>query len=123
MVRALSLYNNILNNTVPSGRRTIALPFKTWTRCFASEISGVEASLANSLKETHSIESTLQQHTLTPIARIDDESHRTVDYDSDSVFFKHSVLSHQSLLPSLCVLLPHADTDLQSEQREHSVAT
>ena len=67
------------------GRRFATTPIRTWTRTLASEVDAIEASLKNSLKETHSIEALVQNETSEYIAPIDDETHAPIDYDADSV--------------------------------------
>lgn len=71
------------------GRRFATTPFRTWTRSLASEVDAIEASLQNSLKETHSIEALIQNETTGYIAPIDDDTHAPVDYDVDSVSYNY----------------------------------
>ncbi|MCJ1471706.1 37S ribosomal protein, mitochondrial [Lambiella insularis] len=68
---------------------------KSWSRPFATELDTLETSVENSLKETHSIEALLQNHTATHIPRIDDETHRTFDYKFDAIVRKHLAIKHQ----------------------------
>lgn len=71
------------------GRALATTPIRTWTRSLASEVDAIEASLQNSLKETHSIEALIQNETSEYIAPIDDETHAPVDYDPDSVSYNY----------------------------------
>ncbi|MCJ1414535.1 37S ribosomal protein, mitochondrial [Xylographa parallela] len=66
------------------------------TGSLTTEVDTLEASVENSLKETHSIESLIQDHTLSPIPRINDKTHRTFDYKKDETVRKHLVIKHQS---------------------------
>ena len=72
-----------------AGRRFATTPVRTWTRTLASEVDAIEASLQNSLKETHSIEALIQKESSEYIAPIDDETHAPVDYDADSVAYNY----------------------------------
>ncbi|KAL8823893.1 MAG: hypothetical protein Q9170_008296 [Blastenia crenularia] len=60
------------------GRKITSVPLH---RCFAStiddSIQSIESSLSNSLKETHSIESLVQNGTSSPVPRIDAKTHTT----------------------------------------------
>ncbi|MCJ1398686.1 37S ribosomal protein, mitochondrial [Xylographa trunciseda] len=68
---------------------------RSWSRSLATEVDTLEASVENSLKETHSIESLIQDHTSIPIPRIDDSTHRTFDYKTDATVRKHVAIKHQ----------------------------
>ncbi|KAA6408855.1 MAG: ribosomal S2 [Lasallia pustulata] len=91
------------------GRRFATTPIRTWTRTLASEVDAIEASLENSLKETHSIEALLQNETTKYIAPIDDETHGPIDYDVDSVAFNyHEMKRIQSTTGQLgTTITPH----------------
>ena len=69
---------------------------RSWSRSLATEVDALEASVENSLKETHSIESLIQNHTSNPIPRIDQRTHRTFDYKTDETVRRHLVVKHQS---------------------------
>ncbi|MCJ1394737.1 37S ribosomal protein, mitochondrial [Xylographa bjoerkii] len=65
------------------------------SRSLATEVDTVEASVENSLKETHSIESLIQDHTTNAIPRIDDRTHRRFDYKTEATVRKHLAVKHQ----------------------------
>lgn len=67
------------------GRRATSFPAKPWSRCLATAVDTIEASLENSLKETHSIESMLQGQSQFPVPRIRDSTHSTIDYAERAV--------------------------------------
>ncbi|KAK5239384.1 hypothetical protein LTR16_012007, partial [Cryomyces antarcticus] len=61
-------------------RRALAKPpARTWKRLLASQADSIEASLQNSLKETHSIEAVINSQALHPVQPIDDVSHATAE--------------------------------------------
>lgn len=72
---------------------------RSWSkfRSFVTEIDALETSVENSLKETHSIESSLQKHTTDPVPRVDNKTHRTFDYNSDATVQKHLAIKHQRM--------------------------
>ncbi|KAL8867818.1 MAG: hypothetical protein Q9174_005412 [Haloplaca sp. 1 TL-2023] len=59
------------------GRRIASKPTRQFLRPFASEIDAIEASLNRSLKETHSIETLVQNKTPNPVPQISNTTHRT----------------------------------------------
>ncbi|KAL8662436.1 MAG: hypothetical protein Q9168_008258, partial [Polycauliona sp. 1 TL-2023] len=69
------------------GRRIATRQRLPPVRSFASEvdIESIEASLDSSLKETHSIESLLQNESSDVVPRIDNATHTTPDYNNDQV--------------------------------------
>ena len=69
---------------------------RLWSRSLATEVDTVEASVENSLKETHSIESLIQDHTTNPVPQINRRTHRTFDYKTDETVRRHLVIKHQS---------------------------
>lgn len=77
------------------GGRLGSAPAKLCIRSFASEVDAIEASLDNSLKETHSIESLLEKKTSDFVPHIDDKTHATFDLESDSVVQRHRIIKHQ----------------------------
>ncbi len=89
----------ILNET---GRRIATRPRLPWIRSFASEvdIEAIEASLDRSLKETHSIESLLQNESSDVVPQIDNDTHTTPDYNNDEVAEAFRSLKRQGPLPS-----------------------
>ncbi|MCJ1285786.1 37S ribosomal protein, mitochondrial [Xylographa opegraphella] len=68
---------------------------RSWSRSLATEVDTIEASVENSLKETHSIESLIQDHTSNPVPRIDHRTHRTFDPKINETVRKHLVIKHQ----------------------------
>ncbi|CAL8577967.1 hypothetical protein XPA_003773 [Xanthoria parietina] len=71
-------------------------------RSFASEvdIEAIEASLDRSLKETHSIESLLQNESSEPVPPIEDTTHTTFDYRKDQVAEDFDSIRRQRSLTS-----------------------
>ena len=82
------------------GRRLGSAPIKLCIRSYASEVDAIQASLDNSLKETHSIESLLERETTDFVPHIDDKTHATFDLESDSVARRHHVIKHHRKIPS-----------------------
>ncbi|KAL8710471.1 MAG: hypothetical protein Q9220_004903 [cf. Caloplaca sp. 1 TL-2023] len=99
------------------GRRIAAKPPRLWTRPFASEvdIQGIEASLDRSLKETHSIESLLQNETSDPIPRIDSETHTTPSTSNEQVALGYESIKRQQSLTS------HLGTTLTPHYEPHTL--
>ena len=77
------------------GRLLRQTSFKSWSRYLATEVDTLEASLENSLKETHSIESLIQNITSSLVPRVNDKIHRTFDYNTDATVRRHLALKHQ----------------------------
>ncbi|KAI4269388.1 MAG: hypothetical protein L6R38_007490, partial [Xanthoria sp. 2 TBL-2021] len=69
------------------GRKIATRPRLQCIRSFASEvdIESIEASLDRSLKETHSIESLLQNESSDVVPQIDNQTHTTPNYNNDRV--------------------------------------
>ncbi|KAL8923278.1 MAG: hypothetical protein Q9208_004678 [Pyrenodesmia sp. 3 TL-2023] len=67
------------------GRRIASRPAHPWRRSFAStfDIEGIESSLDSSLKETHSIESLLQNETSSLVPHIENTTHATPSISSN----------------------------------------
>jgi hypothetical protein len=61
----------------------------------ATEVERLEGAIQNSLKETHSIESQLQDHSFEAIPQADDTTHKTQDPWDQSVVIRHRSIEHQ----------------------------
>lgn len=76
------------------GRRIATTPPKPWTRSLATEVDleDVESSLDNSLRETRSIESQIQEKSIQIVPQIDARTHATqnlVDDGTDEAYEQH----------------------------------
>ena len=91
-----TFYTSVFN--IISVGRLIFSPARNWCRSFATEIDTLEASIENSLKETHSIESLLQQGNTEYLPKIDDETHRTFNLNHDATVQKFDAIKHQSMV-------------------------
>ncbi|KAL8858417.1 MAG: hypothetical protein Q9178_005098 [Gyalolechia marmorata] len=101
------------------GRRIAIQPRLPWIRSFASEvdIEAIEASLDRSLKETHSIESLLQNESSDVVPQIDNDTHTTPDYNNDEVAEAFRSLKRQESLTS------HLGTTLTPHYTPHTLLT
>ena len=79
------------------GRPLCTPPTRNWCRSFATEIDTLEASVENSLKETHSIEALLQRESTEYVPKINNETHQTFNLDSDASVRRYNAIKHQSI--------------------------
>ncbi|KAL8897284.1 MAG: hypothetical protein Q9192_002655 [Flavoplaca navasiana] len=101
------------------GKRIATRPRLPAIRSFASEvdIESIEASLDRSLKETHSIESLLQNESSDSVPQIDNESHTTPEYNFDQVAENYRSIKRQQTLTS------HLGTSLTPHYTPHTLLT
>ncbi|KAK5142998.1 hypothetical protein LTR04_002040 [Oleoguttula sp. CCFEE 6159] len=98
------------------GRRALAKPpARTWKRLLASQADSIEASLQNSLKETHSIEAVINSQALHPVQPIDDVSHATAE--TRSVAEDYSTFKRQQELTR------HLGTSISPHYQPHTLVT
>ncbi|KAL8677201.1 MAG: hypothetical protein Q9186_006343 [Xanthomendoza sp. 1 TL-2023] len=107
----------IRQTIIRHGRRIATRPPRLWLRSYANEadIDGIEASLNRSLKETHSIESHLQNESSEPVPQIDNESHTTPNNSNDEVAESYGSLKRQQSLTS------HLGTSLTPHYAPHTL--
>ncbi|KAL9595038.1 MAG: hypothetical protein Q9179_005138 [Wetmoreana sp. 5 TL-2023] len=105
---------------VRHGRRIAARPPPPSIRSFASsvDVDAIEASLDRSLKETHSIETLLQNETTEPIPSIDNTTHTTPNQASNrQVAESYHAIKRQQFLTS------HLGTTLTPHYEPHTLLT
>lgn len=81
-VKSQSLCSSI---TDFAGRRFAAPPLRSWTRSLATEVDleDVESSLDNSLRQTQSLESQIQEKTIQVVPQIDARTHASQNLVTD----------------------------------------
>ncbi|KAL9001088.1 MAG: hypothetical protein Q9188_005522 [Gyalolechia gomerana] len=103
------------------GRRAASRSPRLVHRPFASaintDIEGIEASLDSSLKETHSIESLLQNESTDNVPKIDDETHATPSTSNSEVAESYRSLQRQRALTS------NLGTSLTPHYQPHTLLT
>ncbi|KAL8725392.1 MAG: hypothetical protein Q9181_006434 [Wetmoreana brouardii] len=102
------------------GRRIAARPPRPFIRSYASsvDVDAIEASLDRSLKETHSIETLLQNETTEPIPPIDNTTHTTPNQTSN-----HQVAETYHALQRQQSLTSHLGTSLTPNYEPHTLLT
>ena len=91
-----------------SGRRIAIAPARSWTRALATEvdIASIESSPSNSLRDTKSIESQVQNETVKVVPQIGGRTQSTQNLLEDNTAAKYAQLQQHSMALSFSILYP-----------------